>query len=259
MHVPSLLLGDQEHPPGPPDESSESKARTGNDPGRGGWVIEMDTPDYWQRRSEQLEARVKALEYELGLGRNELPRGAMPRGGWINTYTGRKVFPLDLRPEDIDIRDIAHALALECRYANHTSLHYSVAQHSVILSKIVDPKYAMDALLHDAEEAYLGDLPRPLKVLPEFEFWRNAGARAAEVIQRVFGLGPEPGEVKWADHAVCGVEAERLMNTHPDWVFQPSPKHWKIDKVWSWQEAEAEFLKRFWELETARSADIEVR
>lgn len=282
-----------EPPRGPDGTPSGQHGRTGNEQGRGGYVIDMDTSgalatravrelaDRARKLEDELEIvrasegalvsrvsvlldelvaakndrmawaeRARALEEELGLGKYEgasevHPHVSTSRGGWINTYTGRKVYPLDLRPEDIDIRDIAHALALECRYLNHSSVHYSVAQHSVLLSRWVPAEFALDALLHDAEEAYLGDLARPLKVLPQFAFWREAGKKAAAVIQQALGIGPEPAEVKRLDHMMCGVEATRVMNTHPDWTFQPSPPEWRIERVWDWREAEALFLSRY--------------
>lgn len=198
--------------------------------------------------NENLKERITALERELGLGENH-PHVVLERGGWINTYTGKKVYPLDLRVEDVDVRDIAHALALECRYANHTSVHYSVAQHAVELSYRVPAEVAFDALHHDDDEAYLGDVPRPLKVLPQFEFWREAGRRCMGVIQTAFGLGPEPVIVKKLDHAMCGIEAHAYMNLHPDWTFQETPEGWApMGLAWSWQEAELRFLARHYEL-----------
>jgi hypothetical protein len=85
------------------------------------------------------------------------------RGDWMQTFTGRAFYPLDPRPEDIDPVDIAHALSLICRYGGHSSRFYSVAEHCVLMSHAVAPEHALWALLHDATEAYLGDMIRPLK------------------------------------------------------------------------------------------------
>lgn len=87
---------------------------------------------------------------------------------WILTFTGRRVWPLDPRPEDICIEDIAHALALTCRFTGHCREFYSVAQHSVLVSCYVadqggDASLQLAALLHDASEAYLPDVARPIK------------------------------------------------------------------------------------------------
>jgi uncharacterized protein len=84
---------------------------------------------------------------------------------WIQTFTGRKFDLLEVSPEQIQIKDIAHALSLICRFAGHTRKFYSVADHSIFVSKIVPKNLKLAALLHDAAEAYLGDISRPLKQL----------------------------------------------------------------------------------------------
>jgi len=85
----------------------------------------------------------------------------------ITTYTGRKVRPLPVEGEpasgDIHLLDIAHALSQICRYGGHTKQFYSVAQHSVLASRFIDPEHAKWGLFHDAAEAYLGDMTRPVK------------------------------------------------------------------------------------------------
>ena len=107
------------------------------------------------------------------------------RGGSILTYTGRTFWPLDPRPEDIDVRDIAHALSLQCRFSGHCREFYSVAQHSCLVAEAaaqVNLAYALPGLLHDASEAYLIDLPSPLKRADGFETYRAAEHRAMGVI-----------------------------------------------------------------------------
>ncbi|MFG0247924.1 MAG: phosphohydrolase, partial [Phycisphaeraceae bacterium JB051] len=78
---------------------------------------------------------------------------------WIQTYTGKAFYPLREDPGIIDIRDIAHALSLQCRFNGHCSDFYSVAQHSVHVSEVVPQAFALWGLLHDAAEAYMSDLP----------------------------------------------------------------------------------------------------
>lgn len=82
---------------------------------------------------------------------------------WIQTYTGKKMFPLAPKREDICIEDIAHALSMKCRFNGHCNLFYSIAQHSLIVASLVKPELRLAALLHDAAEAYLPDFCRPIK------------------------------------------------------------------------------------------------
>lgn len=88
------------------------------------------------------------------------------RGDWMQTYTGRKFWPFDPRVEDVSMLDVAHHLANTCRYSGAVLRFYSVAQHSVLMSHLVesvDPSLGPHALLHDAHEAYHGDRIRPIK------------------------------------------------------------------------------------------------
>src|ERR1700744_4853571 len=86
--------------------------------------------------------------------------------GWIQTFTGKKFSPLAPRPEDVDIRDIAHALAMKCRFNGHCSPFYSIAEHSVRVSWLLEQQGKREALwglMHDAADAYLPDLGAPIK------------------------------------------------------------------------------------------------
>lgn len=119
---------------------------------------------------------------------------------WLQTYTGRRIELFDPRPEQIDIEDIAHALAHECRYAGHVKEFYSVAQHSVIVSRLCEPQDALWGLLHDGAEAYLGDVVKPLKVTGAFAAFREMEMRMQLAICSRFGLPPEePASVKRID------------------------------------------------------------
>jgi hypothetical protein len=132
----------------------------------------------------------------------------------ITTATGLNVNPLDLRPEDIDIRDIAHSLSLTCRFNGHCRVFYSVAEHSVLVSMLCPPEFAIIALLHDAAEAYLGDIPSPVK--PVLEEFKKAEKTAEDIIAIKFGV---PflmcDEVKLADRAALEIEKGRLLPGFP--------------------------------------------
>lgn len=144
-------------------------------------------------------------------------------GNWFQTYTGKQFYPLDPRPEDINIVDIAHALTNICRYGGHAKHHYSVAQHSVYVSWLVEkrePKHAFWALMHDAAEAYVGDMVRPLKETMEMEVYRRAEAGVMIAVCKRFGMDPtEPEIVKEIDKRICVSEAQKLCH-HPEMVWK---------------------------------------
>lgn len=103
----------------------------------------------------------------------------------IQTYTGKLVNPLALKLEDISIEDIAHSLALKCRFGGHTTRFLSVAEHSVNVSKLVSWEYALPALLHDASEAYLPDIASPLKPYAHFLEEDGGYAPFSEIERRI--------------------------------------------------------------------------
>lgn len=127
---------------------------------------------------------------------------------YFTTISGRRFWPLDPRVEDIDIQDIAHALAHVCRFNGHVREFYSVAQHSVIVSHYVPREFALHGLLHDAAEAYIGDMSAPLKHDPNMVMYREADRQLTSLIYRRFGirtkgllasLDPVPLAVKMVD------------------------------------------------------------
>ena len=129
---------------------------------------------------------------------------------WIQTWTGRPFRPLHPDPDSIDIRDIAHALSLLCRFNGHCNVFYSVAEHAERVSRAVPPEHALWGLLHDAAEAYISDLPRPVKrQVPAFVDFEDA---LLEVIMARFGQPwPMPEEVKRADDRLLATEQRDLM------------------------------------------------
>lgn len=139
------------------------------------------------------------------------------KGDWICTSTGIEFWPLDPRPDEIQIEDIAHALANVCRFGGHVRAFYSVAQHSVLVARyVIDRRLpdggvaAKQALLHDAAEAYIGDMVRPLKrQLPDYKEAENLIWQAIAVR---FGLPSKLHPlVKEADEVLVATEAFALM------------------------------------------------
>lgn len=136
--------------------------------------------------------------------------------GWIQTYLGKQFWPLSPRHEDIEIVDIAHALSNICRYGGHCNSFYSVAQHCVLVSETVPPEFALYGLLHDASEAYLIDVPRPIKHAKGMETYRSAEAWLESTIYERFGLESEaPPCIKIADNQLLRTEQRDLMKEAP--------------------------------------------
>ncbi len=166
---------------------------------------------------------------------------------WIQTWTGKPFEPLNPDPETIDIADIAHALSMLCRFNGHCTRFYSVAEHSVRASVLVPPEDALWALLHDAAEAYVSDLPRPIK--DELPVFRTLEDRLLRVIVGHFGLPwPMPESVRLADDIMLVTEQRDLMRPPPrPWGLNAAPLPERIVPVGP-AEAEAAFLERFGKL-----------
>jgi uncharacterized protein len=170
---------------------------------------------------------------------------------WIQTFTNRKFHILAPQPEEICIEDIAHALALQCRFTGHVKWHYSVAQHSVYASQIVVPGFEFEALMHDASEAYICDMSRPLKhYTPAGAAYLEVEAKIEAAIAARFGLQtPMSAEVKNADNLVLYAEKAQLMPPmvwDTRWAATEDQAAIKIER-WTPEEAEQIFLNRFYE------------
>lgn len=171
------------------------------------------------------------------------------RGPWMQTWLGGRFYPLDPRPEDIDPRDIARGLAFQNRYHGQTSYPLTIAQHSCVAAdhaedKLEDVELARVMLLHDATEAYLGDMNRPLKsIMPQYReleanLWRAIAAR--------FSLPREmPEAVKRIDDEMLAIEKANLAPNAEPWpgIEQVAARHTFV--VWPPQHALMEFNARF--------------
>lgn len=192
---------------------------------------------------------------ETGLDHYPAEEGDSRKGDWIQLVSGEPFWPLDPRRGEIQFDDIACALSMLCRYGGHCTRYYSVAEHSVLVSRLVPAEHALWGLLHDATEAYLVDLPRPVKYcLPEY---RRAEDRLAGCIAERFGLPwPAPQEVKLADAAALQIERSQLMaESRLPWA-SPSAEVLRLVTeagtrrlpCWSPVEARAAFRSRWAEL-----------
>jgi uncharacterized protein len=172
------------------------------------------------------------------------------KGDWIQVFSGGKFYPLDPRPNEIDIIDIAHALSNICRFTGHSSEFYSVAQHSVLVSQHVQaPENALWGLLHDAAEAYICDLARPVKRMPQLDPYVAIEDAILKVITHKFGLPlDEPMDVKTTDALLLRTEARDLHLITPEWNHYYIKPLDMIIKPLLPKEAEKLFLDRFNEL-----------
>lgn len=161
-----------------------------------------------------------------------------PETGHIRTFTGRKFWPLQPRAEDLDIRDIAHALSNICRFTGHVRKFYSVAEHSVRVSELLPPPLKLWGLLHDASEAYMCDLASPVK--SQCPGYRAAEVKLEFIIAERFGLEwPRPAEIKAADVLLFLAEKRDLMPGKSFTVEYPRIR------PWSPATAKARFLRAF--------------
>ncbi len=146
---------------------------------------------------------------------------------------------------------IAHALSNLCRFTGHGRRFYSVAEHSVHVSRIVPPRWAFTALMHDAAEAFVGDIAKPLKVmLPDFAVIEDRVERA--LFERLGLPLPMPPEIKAADRAMLAVEQHAVMGNADQWhhTHGEAPAPVTIH-FWTPEEARAHFLARYEELHDA--------
>lgn len=128
---------------------------------------------------------------------------------YIQTLSGKHFNYMNATIDDIEIEDIATALSHICRFAGHLPEFYSVAQHSVLCSQLVEPEFAFEALMHDAAEAYCQDIPAPLKaLLPDY---RRVEAFVDELIRFKFNLPLTlSAVVKYADLTMLATERRDL-------------------------------------------------
>lgn len=141
-------------------------------------------------------------------------------GPTITLASGAQFDFLDPHGSEFTIEDVAHGLAHVCRYAGQCRGFYSVAEHSMLVARVVEPRLALEALLHDAAEAFIGDVTRPLKqLLPEY---KRIEAIVEDAIVERFGLDRDRLKaVKEADLRVLAAEQQQVMAPGTaDWAVE---------------------------------------
>ena len=170
------------------------------------------------------------------------------KGFYIRTFTGKKFYWDNVEANDIDIHDIAHALANNCRWTGHVRKFYSVAQHCLYASFETPPGLELSALLHDASEAYVHDTPSPLKwYLADHDF--TAFSDLEHTVDRAiydrFKLPyPRDPRIKDIDLRLLSTESRDLMPPGEERIHMIEPYPWHVRPLPP-EDAEDEFLQRF--------------
>lgn len=167
---------------------------------------------------------------------------------WIQTYTGQVFEPLNPKPHSINLEDIAHALSMICRFNGHTKRFYSVAEHCVRMSEEVAEGLEIHALLHDAAEAYVSDVARPIK--PLLGPFHNIEEGILQAIYQYFSLDCPPEaeqSIKTADLRMLATERQQLMVIHtPEWDCLRDIDPYDITlECWDPDKAEILFKEQF--------------
>jgi len=173
----------------------------------------------------------------------------------VSTKSGRRVALLNPSPSQIVIGDIAHGLAHQCRFNGQTSKFYSVAQHSVLVASILPRELRLAGLLHDASEAYLGDVVQPLKdLLPEYQAIEE---NFCKVLGMRFGVNLQHNDaIRHADLVVLATERRDLMPMDmADWssIAGITPMSRTI-KPMPPEAASAQFMEMFFTLTNQKKA-----
>ncbi len=143
---------------------------------------------------------------------------------WKQTYTGKRVNLEDPQPNQICIEDIAHALSNLCRFNGHVNQFYSVAQHSVLVADLLEDRLKIYGLLHDAHEAYIGDIISPVKQLIGLEEIKKLENQLDAAIHTGLGVKwplseSDKFKIKKADIEALVMEKSTLLDHNMDWAM----------------------------------------
>jgi hypothetical protein len=180
----------------------------------------------------------------------------MRTGPSFVTFTGKTFHPFDPDPDDICIEDIAHALSNICRYNGHSPVFCSVADHSILVSRILKTEGYNDhivlaGLLHDASEAYLCDLNKWLKTDPRLAEYKEAEYALNVMIGKKFEVDFQNVAVKWADNEIYDLEQLAFNTPWTPHMYGPNNRLIKFREP---EHAETAFLEEFEALTKAIAA-----
>jgi uncharacterized protein len=211
----------------------------------------------FRRYAEGRSRPVTRPNYDAPMAAN--PPAPPAPGPYLQTVSGRWVNPFEPDPDQLDPGDIARALANQCRFGGHCRVFYSVAQHSVIVSQLVeerggDAEESFAALMHDAAEAYLGDMPHPLKHRsPLGAAFKAAEDHLERAIRDRFRIKPDVPEIKRADRALLATERRAFSAETWHWPELEGVEALDLElTAWSPDAAALAFADRFAELDARR-------
>ena len=200
-------------------------------------MIEAQSPVQETIKMTEIEPRGPGTEYKAA--------------EFVETYTGRAFYPLHPDPAAISIIDIARGLSLQCRYGGQISDFYSVAEHSVLLAMYAEQKLhatvaeCLQVLMHDAPEAYMTDIPRPVKqYMPEYREWDHGINDVIRTWLNLDGVTPP----SWLDtidgRIIVDERAQLKSDSGLNWGHNMPPLGIEMQK-WPPRRAEIEFLMRY--------------
>lgn len=174
---------------------------------------------------------------------------------WVQTWSGRRVYPLAMTPADLHIGDIAHSLSHLCRFNGHCEPFYSVAEHCMFVAKHVCRENALWALLHDAAEAYICDLPSPIKAM--FPDYALVEENILHCVAEKWGLSwPMPDEVHEIDLRALMTEARDLMAPPPEpWSIDAEPLPSRLPLGWAVADVKRLYLQLFYDYRNRQLAE----
>lgn len=181
----------------------------------------------------------------MGLNREVLSVNSDGATNWIETNSGKYFRYQENNPENIMIEDVAHSLSQLCRFSGQCNQFYSVAQHSCIVHDYAPSHLKIEGLLHDASEAFISDIPRPVKtIIPEIKELEQI--IQMQVAQRFKFSWPFTSQIEILDSQLMLAEAKQLFTQEVAWTVEGlDPLNVKINHCWNSKVAKAEFLNRF--------------
>ena len=184
---------------------------------------------------------------------------------WMCTHTGKKFYFSHIHPDMICLEDIAHALSRICRFNGHIKNFYSIGEHSLLTSRMVEDRLKVDALLHDAGEAYMSDMSRPLKMImndTSGNMYKQIEMDILHCINKKFDF-PELSEddkmkIKLADNTALYIESHSSFDSAMlvEWnygkMLNPIPKFKIPSRQRNMNEVKKKFIEKFNQYQTMR-------